>query len=630
VKIINAVQDLGSLIQDLALSESIGLDIEASSLNESEAKLYLIQISTQNEIYIIDCLKFTNINYILNLIKDKTIVGHNLKYDTKVLYHVGGVHLQNLWDTMLMEVLLEKGVGTSFVSLEDLVKKYYGVQLNKEVRESFYANGLLTSITMEQYIYSAEDVKYLLDIYKRQLGQLEKDRMLKVAYLENKVLPVVVMMEINGVPFDTEKWKSLMDDAKSNAEELSTRIKSLIIKTIDVSKYKNLYEIYIALHIPVKTKKLQCDLESFCAEAIDYITLKLDLDMNISSPAQMKAILREVFGIDIESTGEKELRKVAEDYAHYHQGQECEIVKLILEYRENIKKSTSFGQTYLDAVDPVTGRLHTKFNQLLADSGRFTSSNPVNLQQMPRDSEYRKAVRAPEGWSIITADYSQQELRIAGTFEPIFRQAFLDNKDLHKITASIIYGVSEDEVTHDQRNVAKSFNFAVLYGSTEYGLAYNFGMSIDTAVGYLNKWKEGYKELATFKDAFENNIIKTGYSTTLYGRRRYFKAPTFFIDSKEAYKFEALSKRQGFNHLIQGTGADVNKIALCNIFYTNRFGSMLQIIMTIHDEIVCLVHNSVLEEAAKFVEKCMQSAESQFIGEIPALVSVTTGEFWAK
>jgi DNA polymerase-1 len=629
VKIISSVKDLGSLLEDLKFSEVIGLDIEASSLDEMTAKLYLIQIATAKEIYVIDCLNFKSINYLLSLIRDKTIVGHNLKYDTKVLFMLSGIHLQNLWDTMLMEVLLDKGAGASFISLEDLVYKYKNVRLDKTVRESFYANGELTAITMEQFIYAAEDVKYLLEIYDRQEQTLESVRMSEVANLENKVLPVVAMMELYGVPFDTVHWKELMFIAEENAKELSKIIKSQILGNIVLNKYKNLHELYMALRIPVKTKRFQLQLTSMCTETIEFIKDRIEEDLNISSPLQMKAILKEVFNIDIESTGEKELIKVAEEYK-YKEKTSLEIVKNILSYRENVKKATSFGQTYLDAVRPETGRLHTKFNQLLADSGRFSSSNPVNLQQMPRDVEYRKSVRAPEGWSIVTADYSQQELRIAALFEPLFKQAFMEGKDLHRLTASIMYEIPEEEVKDEQRLIAKGWNFAVLYGSTDWGLAYNFGMEINKATIYLDKWKNAYKNLSVFKTKFEDMILKRGFSATLYGRRRYFKHETLFADSTEAYRFEALTRRQGFNHLIQGTGADINKLALVRIFYANPFGDKLQIIMTIHDEIVCLVHNSVLAEAKKFIETSMADAESKFIGDIPALVDVSSSEYWGK
>jgi DNA polymerase I-like protein with 3'-5' exonuclease and polymerase domains len=622
IYIINDLSQIGPLISDISNHYGpIGLDTETSGLDWITCKLYTIQLYVGGNTYVFNCLKFKQIEYLVHLINTRTLVGHNIKFDTKVLLAKTGVLLTNVYDTMLAEVLINQGLGKKFYSLAELVQQYYGVDLSKEVRASFYELGELFELTDEQLTYAANDVQYLTGIRDSQLEKLATQNQTNVLDLEMRLVPVIAKMEHKGVGFDRVHWEQLMNDALAKAKLIGDNLKAKIIdEYILTTQYDNVLQIFQKLEIPVKTKRLTTQLETM-TDSNNFRGYILD-NINLSSPKQMLAILH-VCGVDTDSTNEKDLK---ESFSKHP------IVSLLLEYREWIKKSTSFGESFLSKIHPSTERIHAEFNQLMADTGRFSCSNP-NLQQIVRDSEYRHCFIASPGKKMVTVDYSQQELRLAGaiTGEPKFIEAYQKNLDLHTITASLMYGVPVEQVTKDQRQVAKGYNFAVLYGSTEYGLAYNFQMDIKEARGLLDKYYEGYDRLHRFKIAMEDAIFEKKYSSTPLGRKRFFEAKEFFTDGKEYEKYRNAIKRQGFNQMIQGAGADVTKTAIVMIHEENPFGDKLELIMSVHDEIVCEVDECCLDEAVEFITAMMKKAEQPYLKDIPAEVGQPAiDNYWSK
>lgn len=613
------MNQLGPLLRDLTVSDIVGFDVETSSLDWITCKLYTIQLYLNDNTFVIDCLKFGPIKYLMELISVKKLVGHNIKYDTKVILAKTGVLIPDVYDTMLAEVMCYQGIGKKFYSLAELVLKYHSIELDKEVRKSFYELGDLTELSQEQLMYAARDVQYLFGIRDEQLNLLESQKQLRVLDLEMRLVPVVAKMEHTGILMDTERWSELMNVALQEAQRTSELLKDLILKRIDYSAYATMFDLYDALSIPVKTKKEKSNLQSLVCSG--FFVEGLRNDINLASPKQLQSVFR-ILGIDLESTGEKILKE--------YKGED-ELITLLLLYREYNKKASSFGESFLNKIHPVTGRLHSEFNQLMADTGRFSSSNP-NMQQIVRDSDYRHCFIATPGFVMITCDYSQQELRLAGaiTQEDRFIEAFLNNQDLHALTASVIYGVPFEEVTKEQRQVAKGYNFAVLYGSTEYGLAYNFQMPIEQARDLLDKFYKGYPKLAQFKTLMEDAIQQRKFSSTPLGRKRFFEDKKFFIDHREMERYTSTIRRQGFNHLVQGGGADVTKLALVEIHENNPYGEALRIIMPVHDEIVVEVREDLAEEGREFIVKCMVDVFQPFLGNIPAEASSEIGPTWSK
>jgi DNA polymerase-1 len=230
----------------------------------------------------------------------------------------------------------------------------------------------------------------------------------------------------------------------------------------------------------------------------------------------------------------------------------------------------------------------------------------------------------------MSVDYSQQEYRLTGgvSKEPKIIEAYIAGLDMHIATAAVIYRKQPSEVTKAERSVGKGVNFSLLYGSTEWGLSRNLNISVEEAKEIIEKFRRGYPVLMAFKDEIEKQILKRLYSATVLGRRRYFEKPVFFADAKDFYKWESSVRREGFNHIIQGSGADVIKIAMVNIHKKNPFGDKLRILLQVHDELDFEVHKSVVDDAEEFVKQEMLAAEQPFLGELPAAVDVKVADCW--
>jgi DNA polymerase-1 len=280
----------------------------------------------------------------------------------------------------------------------------------------------------------------------------------------------------------------------------------------------------------------------------------------------------------------------------------------------------------------VTGRIHTQWNQLGTVTGRFSSDSP-NLQNIPKLKEYRAAFIAKPGFKYIIVDYSQQEYRLVGaiTGDEVIINSYLSGKDMHTSTAAIVNHCTLDEVTKEQRSVAKNINFATLYLSSAWGLAYKFQIPNEEAEALILSLKNGYPRMSAYRDAYADKVYELGKARTLLGRTRFFKRKPIYADYREMDQEKAATRREGYNTLIQGTAADMGKIAMCDLFYNNPFGhENFHLVLAAHDELVAEVREDLVEEAEKFMTEVMCKAEQPFLGVIPAEVEVKRGDFWVK
>jgi len=617
--------NLEEFIEKAKATGVLCLDVETNSLDIFTAKWILLQIKIGEDTYIFDIQKILNeqekdiLVRIFDLLKDKKFIIHNAKYDTKVIYHNLGILLKNVHDTMLTEAMIFKGIGKVYYSLVDLAFKYCGTVITKDSIELFINYAGYVNEAMIQY--GAMDVECLYNIYEQQMAEISKRKLDTTYKLEMDLLPVVVKMELRGIILDKEKWLVLEQKAKVKAEEIKKLILENIIEVLLKREWTNAFELFKTLSIPVKTKKLTIFLEGLTD--INSIKENIKENFNLNSHKQLLSYLKTFVDSDVPNTNEKILKEYTEH----------EIVRLILDYREVNKKITTYGSAFIEKyIHPVTGKIHSDFLQLGTDTGRFSSNNP-NLQNIPREQEYRECFVAKEGFKMITSDYSQQEFRLAGAISGETRiiDAYKNGADMHSATAGIIFDKPINQVTPDERNTGKTINFAVLYGSTDYGLAYNLRIPRDQATSFLEKFYEGYPTLSRFKGEMEKEILKKKYSCTLIGRKRYFEVRELFIDYRDREKYEQSIRREGFNQLVQGTGADAMKIAMINLDSNNPFGDdKFGLLMTEHDELVFEAEESIVNEASKFVEKEMNEALQQFLGEVPALVDIHIDSCWSK
>lgn len=611
-------------ILNLEEGAPIGFDTETSGLDWFSESLTLIQVGNSEWVNVYDVRELPSkaIRYLMELLSTKEIIAHNAKFDMHFIYEKTGVLLTRVYDTQLGEVLLNAGIMGSFPHLKDLVKKYSHVELRKEIRNSFVGNPNVV-ITPELLDYSASDVIYLNDIRSTQLSELEKRRELEVVRLEMDLMPMVMLMEHTGITLDIPKWQKLMRQAELNVEEYGSKLRAAIGEcfstTVDKKNFPNAFEAMAFFKITPLYKTIGYKKELQEITDPDTIVQILLDSFNINSNIQMPRVMR-VMGISVENTNAKYLKR---DFKNN------DFAKLLITYREWEKLATSFGENFIELIKPQTGRIHTTLDQLGTSTGRFSSYSP-NMQNIKSDTDYRECFKAGPGMKLISADYSQIELRMAAevTNEEVMLEAFRNGTDLHALTAAAVFEIPFESVEDEQRKKGKSVNFATIYGTSAKGLAYNFAISLAEGVRMLENFRRTYANFSAFVNLAHKQILARGYSVTPLGRRRYFKIPRKFEITDTRLKYKVM--REGFNHIIQGGCADMLKFAMLYMFRNNPFGDKFRPLLQVHDELVIEVTDDIVEDAKKFINEEMLAASKLFIKSIPVEVTIKDGDFWRK
>lgn len=620
---------LGSFVTEIQNTDAIGFDIETTGTDPFTSEILLMQVKLNPTTYVLDARKLGEkvCRYITQLLLDsnKILIGHNIKFEIKMVKSHYNELLLNVYDTMLAEILITNGLAKGeekYFSLNDLTEKYCGITLDKSIRENFYKVEN-PEITEQELIYASMDVEFLLKIREEQLKKLAEQKQVQVIDLENKLLPVIASMELEGVLIDEGMWHNLEGKYVVEAGSLRKQLIDEIFEKVMEVKFANALDLVDFLEITegAKSKKDRQALSQITD--ITFVIDRVKEMFNLNSSNQLLAVFQKVYKIKIDSTNEKIINKFEVDNP---------IISKLLKYREFAKSVSTYGSKFLLSIHPKTGRIHTEFNQLGMVSGRISSEKP-NLLNIKKESEYRNAFVARPGKKIISADFSQEELRVLAVIAMVkgMIDAFKNGIDLHLKTASGLFKISLNEVTKEQRYKGKTMNFAVGYGSSEYGLWKNFGIPMEEGKQYLKAfYGEIYPEIDACKNSVGKRILELGYSTTLFGRKRFFEIPTFFPGgARERDRIIAAILREGFNHIIQGTCADVLKKTLIGIFYENPFGNKLKILIQIYDEVVCEVDDDVAEEAKKFVEGKMIGCLREYLRDvIPAEVDAKLGTCW--
>jgi DNA polymerase I-like protein with 3'-5' exonuclease and polymerase domains len=615
---------------DVAVAKAsiVGLDVETSGLDLFNDTWLLLQVSIGEDVYVFDIVGLSNEMHtvVQSIVNSGTLcVGHNIKFDMKCMFINTKIKVETVFDTMIGDGVVYTGLGRPFVSLKAVLEKYLNIIMEKDVRDDFID---ATVVTQEMLIYAAKDTVHLVPLYEKIMEALLEENLVKVADLEMELLPAVAWMEVEGCGINTVLWEELTKNAVARQKVWEEKLKnSLIEPTLDVllsSDTVTALDVVDALVLQVKLKRDRNPMELITdRKTISGIVHQW---LNLNSGAQFIKIL-EYNGIFVPSANKKELE------GH----KKHEVIRDYLKFKPYTKRISSYGKDFLSKINPKTGRIHATFNQLGTQSGRWSCAKP-NLQQIPKQVEddpearYRECFIARPDHTLLTVDYNQAELRLLGAVanEPEFINAYIDGLDLHKLTASHIFGIEYDAVTKDQRSRGKSINFAIVYGSTAVGLAWNFGIPIEEGEVQLESYFAAYKYIDRFIKIAGEKIWKLQYSITPFGRKRFFEIPRLFEDGSEKYKIKQSVIRRGINTIIQGGSADILKLALVDIYYKNPFGDLLKLLLTVHDEGVWEVHNSVLEEADNFVVSTLESAEQVFLKDIPAKADSTLSRTWSK
>lgn len=624
-----AFAEAHKVIKTTSLETQIALDVEASSLDPITGTLILLQIATKKWVYIFDVRQFKQgtIKSLLLWLSKRKLIGHNFKFDLKYLFNKYGVMPPDVHDTMLAEAILYAGVGSPYTKYQELVDKYCYIQLDKDIRKEFHDNPDII-ITPELIEYSANDVIFLPYIYEQQMDEMADRKSLNVYGLEMRLLPAVAEMESWGVTLDKEAWAVLLETAKENVKNFDKDIRDRIFETVERQINRKKFEDarpmleFFKIKLRGENKKVAYSREFLSTVTDNDEMVKVFFtNFNPGSTYQMQRIMN-LMGIPVESTNSKYLMR---DFKEY------EFVVMLVEYRHWLKMVSSFGENFYEEINPVTKKIHSNFDQLATRTGRFASSGP-NLQNVERAAGYRNSFIASPDYRMATADYSQIELRLAAEIseEENMLSAFREGRDLHSETAIVAFAldVGIEDLDPEIRTKGKSLNFAIIYGTSAKGIAYNFEIPHKEGLAILERHRDLYPSLHNFIDVSREKILVAGHSVTPFGRRRYFTIPTRFdrYNMKEKFKIY----KEGFNHIIQGGSADMLKIAMVKIYETNPFGELLRALMSIHDEIVYEIHESILEEGEEFIRHEMIRAGEIFIKSIPVGVDIKVAPYWEK
>ncbi len=588
-QLITSTEELEKIVPELENEQTLGLDTEGNKLDPLTSKLFLIQIATKEKAFVINCQKvdLTPLKPVLEA--DRPLkIAQNAKFDYSLLKAQAGITLGAVFDTMLAERVITCGISRE-ISLRALADKYLGMKLDKTIRDSFTdpTNAALHGkFSKEQLDYAARDALILHEIFRKQFAILQKEELVNTAKLEFQVVPVVGEMELRGSLIDQKKWRSHIAELIEKRNTINTEIQKDLRHLTDFS---------------------QVDLFGNESDAI-----------NLDSPLQLLEAFKKL-GIPLPNTSEATLSKIDHPLA-----------KKLLEYRGFEKMITSFGESILEKIHPLDNRLHPDFLQLGADTGRFACNNP-NLQQIPAESGFRSCFIASPGYKLITADYSQIELRIMAEVsqDPAFLEAFNKDIDLHTLTASQMFRIPIEKVDKEKRFQAKSINFGLMYGRGPTSLGLQIGLSVEDSKKLLDVYFSTYKKVKRWLDDVGRDVVRYGYARTLDGRKRLFTLPE--RTDPDYQKLIGSIERAGKNMPIQGTSADITKYALVYIAEKLRQNNLdAYLIHTVHDEIVTEAREDIADDVAKMVEEQMIAAGQKLLKSVPVKVDVNISSVWEK
>jgi len=592
--LVNSKAEIDALVAQLMQQKEIAFDTETTGTDANQAdlvgfsfcwekgKAYYVAVPTVKE-QVIDLLQ----HFKPVFDKEDTLwIGQNIKYDLIMLKWYGFEIRGALYDTMLanyvfdpdgkrsMDALSVKYLGYEPVSIETLIGKKGKNQLN------------MRDVPVEQVKeYAAEDADITLQLKQVFEPLLDKESVRDVfEKVENKLVPVLVDIEYEGVGIDVNFLKDYSQQLEVEIREAEQNVYKHAGVSFNLGSPKQLGEVLFDL-------------------------MKLDGGAKKTKTGQY-------------ATGEDVLAKLRNKH---------QIIDDILVYRE----LTKLKSTYIDAlpqlINPRTKRVHTSFNQTVAVTGRLSSNNP-NLQNIPirtdRGREIRKAfIARDENWSLISADYSQIELRIVAAIsgDESMIQAFVEGKDIHTATAAKVYGVAESDVTFEMRRNAKAVNFGIIYGQSAFGLAENLGISRSEAKTIIDNYFIQYPSIKKYMDGSINFAKEHTYVQTLMGRKRWLRDIHSANQTVRGY-----AERNAINMPIQGTAADMIKLAMIDVHKELKKRNLrTRMILQVHDELVFDVPNEELDEVRELVKKGMEGAMA-LPNHVPVNAETGSGANWLE
>ncbi len=570
----------------------IEVDTEDTGLDPYTDRVVLLQIGVHGKSFVFDVRDGNVDATIFKRLLENNVnlkILQNAAFDYKMLKVNFGIAICRMYDLMLAEQLLYLGLHPK-ANLQYLVAKYLHLNMPKEIGHTF--QNYNQQYQEYQLRYAANDVSVMKDIYNLQLNKLREDNLLRAARLEFEFLTPLAEMELSGMLLDVPRWRGILDDVLVDRDKLRIELLDIFNRTISQT---TLFGVSL---------------------------------MNLDSPSQVLNCLH-TMGVPVESTDVKELGKHDKNPT----------VNLLLNYRKFEKFVTTYGEPMFNRMHSITGRLHTRFRQMV-DTGRMSSSDP-NLQNIPKEQKYRSCFIARPGYKLITSDMSQAELRILASYskDPVFMDAFAQGLDLHTKTASDLFGLTYDEIIVDKklddddpnkknyRGNVKALNFGLIYGLTKVGLALRMGTTEREAQKLIDIYFSKYTKIKSWLDKAASSAVMNRYSTTISGRRRYYRLPD--PGDRDFNKIKGRVERAGKNHPIQGSNADTIKQSM--IFVIDRIKSYdARLLLTVHDEVIVEAKEEQVEEVSKVVAGCLVDGFGEFFSNIKMEADALIGDHWLK
>lgn len=596
-KIVTKNEDLKKLAKSLAQKKVIAIDTETTSKDQIEAVLVGISISYEkNKGYYLPLRHNSGtqlstkeaLKELRPILESKKIlkVGHNLKYDY-VIFKKEGITLSGpYFDTMIASFLIDPNLraqklsslallelGVKMIEIESLIKAD-----GKEIR--------FDKVPIDKAAeYATEDASIAFSLYKilsKKLSEKNLDSLAKK--IEFPLISVLAEMELSGIKIDKKRLQKLSTEINKKITELEKKIFQLAEEKFNIASPKQLQAILFD---------------------------KLKIHQKIENPKELKNLRSGGF-----STAASELEKLKK---------ENDIIKYIISYRELSK----LLNTYIDVLpnsEKKDGRIHTSYNQTITQTGRLSSSDP-NLQNIPVRTTVGKKIKASFVASpkhlLLSADYSQIELRVIAHLanEENMIKIFSENRDIHTETAIKLYSLPEQKITKEMRRVAKIVNFGIIYGVSAHGLRQQIGVSHEEGQDLIDRYFEINPKIKEYSQKMIIMAKEKGYVETIFGRRRYLPE----INSKN-YMVKAAAERMAINMPVQGTAADLIKIAMIKIAKElPQISPNSKMLLQVHDELVIEVEEKDIEKVSDFVKNEMNTVAKLLV---PLKTDIRYGKNW--
>lgn len=587
--------DLGVklLLQNLLNHSSVCFDTETTGLDTLHAELVGISFSyekgkgfyvpfpeNQDEAQVL-------INKFKPFFESESVekIGQNIKYDLKILSRYG-VHIKGkLFDTMIAHYLINPDMRHNMDILSETYLKYSPKSIEDLIGKKGKNQKSMRDVPLEEIKeYAVEDADITYQLKQNFSPILDKAETKKLfEEIEIPLIPVLAAMELEGINLDVPFLKSMSVEMAAESNALEQKIYETAGEKFNLASPKQLGDVLFD-------------------------------KLKIGGAKQKKTKTGQY------ATGEEVLSYLAN---------ENPIVKDILEWRQMIKLQSTYIDALPNQVDKITGRVHTDYMQTVAATGRLSSNNP-NLQNIPVRTERGRLIRKAfitrdENYTLVSADYSQIELRIIAALsgEENMIKAFQNNEDIHRSTAAKVFNIPLEEVTKEQRSNAKTVNFGIIYGVSAFGLSNQTSLSRKESAELIDAYYATYPKLKSYMSSQVDFARENGYVQTVLGRRRYLKD----INSANMM-VRSGAERNAVNAPIQGSAADIIKIAMINIhekLTSENWKSKM--LLQVHDELVFDVHNSELEKIKPMIKHEMENA---FLMDVPLDVEIGAGKNWLE